>query len=287
MARADQRRQPLQHELDGIFEAGRLTASGRIGELDRLGSGSCLDGFCNEAGGQHLFQDDARTCEGEHRTGGWRVFRGRLQDAREHGCFRQRQRTCRLVEIAAGGSLDTVGAATEIDAVEIELENVLFRQAHLEPDGEQQLLELAPQGALGREKQVLGQLLGERRAALHVAAGAQVGEACPEQADGVEPPVIEEAAILGCNNCLDDVLRQQIERHELVVLPTFGQHAAIAGQDPHDRRRITLAQRHRIGKADRVIDQRQRQGAAANDGEDEQQGKAAAHETRHPAPLAG
>ena len=73
----------------------------------------------------------------------------------------------RLVEVEMRGAVDAEGAAAHIGAVEIELQDLVLGQPGLEPDREEGFLDLALDGALVVQEQVLGELLGDRRAALH------------------------------------------------------------------------------------------------------------------------
>ena len=86
-----------------------------------------------------------------------------------------------LAEIALRGGVDAIGACAEIDAVEIELENLGLGELALEPERQHQLLQLAREGALLGQEQVLGELLGDGRAALRYAAAAQVGDSGAQQ----------------------------------------------------------------------------------------------------------
>src|SRR5690606_32851240 len=106
----------------------------------------------------------------------------------------------RFSEITLGGSLDTIRAAAEVDAIEIKLEDLALAQADFEPERHHRLLELAAQGALGRKKEIFGELLGEGGAALHGAAGPKVRQRGPDEPDRIEAPVGEEAAILDGND---------------------------------------------------------------------------------------
>src|ERR1700689_4420462 len=90
--------------------------------------------------------------------------RRRLHETGQHGRFRQRQYARRLAEIALRRALDAIGAGTEIDAVEVEFENLRFGEFVLEPERQHDLLQLAGDGALLGEEQVLGELLGDGRA---------------------------------------------------------------------------------------------------------------------------
>jgi hypothetical protein len=95
-----------------------------------------------------------------------------------------------------GASLDAVGAGAEIDAVEIELEDFRLAELVLEPERQHRLLHLAPERALLGEKQILGELLGEGRAALRHAAVQQVGGGGAEKPDGIDAVMAEEAPVL-------------------------------------------------------------------------------------------
>ena len=63
--------------------------------------------------------------------------------------------------------LDAENAGAEIDAVEIEREDLVLGVARLQIEREHRFLHLALEGAAGIEEQILGQLLGQGRAALH------------------------------------------------------------------------------------------------------------------------
>src|SRR6516164_7741597 len=88
-------------------------------------------------------------------------------------------------------------AAGEIGAVEIELEDLVLGQPYLEPQREECFFDFALDGALVRQEQVLGQLLADRGATLHHAAGARVREHRAEQAGNVDAEMLVEAAVLG------------------------------------------------------------------------------------------
>ena len=115
-------------------------------------------------------------------------------------------------------AVDAEGAAAHIGAVEIELEDLVLGQARLEPDREERLVDLALDGALVAEEQVLRELLGDRRAALPHAAGLRVGDKRAEGAGDVDAEVIVEAAVLGGERRLDEIVGKVLERNRIVVL---------------------------------------------------------------------
>ncbi len=145
-----------------------------------------------------------------------REARRRLEQAREHRRFLQVHLAHRLVEVILRRGVDAVGAAAEIGAVEIKLEDFFFRQPRLQPHGEERLLHLALERALVVEEEVLRELLGDRRAALHHAAGARVGAERAEGAGEVDAEMLVEAAILGGEHRLDQMIGKFLQRHRVV-----------------------------------------------------------------------
>ena len=71
-----------------------------------------------------------------------------------------------LAEIVQGRSGHAVIAETEIDIVEVELENAILRKGEFDPQRQKRLANLALIGTLVRKQEVLGHLLRDRRRAL-------------------------------------------------------------------------------------------------------------------------
>ena len=149
--------------------------------------------------------------------------RGRLEKAGDQRGFGQADLAHRLAEVEQGGGLDAEGAAAEVGAVEIELQDLALGEARLEQEGEEHLLELARDRALRGQEQVLGELLADGRSALHHLVGAGILEQRAGGADEVDAEVLEEAAVLGGERGLDEVIGNLLERHRIVV-----QDAALA-----------------------------------------------------------
>ena len=76
--------------------------------------------------------------------------------------FGQRQLIKRLVEIIEGGRRHAIGAPAEEDFVQIELEDAFFADRFLDANREQCLADLSLERHLVGEKEVLGDLLGDR-----------------------------------------------------------------------------------------------------------------------------
>jgi hypothetical protein len=132
---------------------------------------------------------------GEHGLGAFfRAFRiavrrqprRRLDQARQHRGLRQRDVLGGFSEIALGRGLDAIGAGTEIDPVEVEFENLGLGMLALEPQRQFGFLQFPLQGAFLGQEQVLGELLGQRRAALRNATMQDIGDRRARNAERVD-----------------------------------------------------------------------------------------------------
>ena len=128
---------------------------------------------------------------------GRRQGRGCLEQARQHRGLGQRHVVRTLAEVAPRRRLHPVGAGAQIDPVQVEGEDLVLVEPGLEPDRQRQLLQLAAQRALGREVEVLGQLLRDRAAAGHHRAGPDIVDQGADQADRVDAEMVTEAPVLG------------------------------------------------------------------------------------------
>jgi hypothetical protein len=162
----------------------------------------------DDPGVLHLVQDDRGAGGGAFAFGDRGVAGGGLQQAGQKRGLPNRQVLGALVEIALRRRLDAIGAGAEIDAVQIEGEDLLLGELHLQPDGQHQLLHLAAHVLVGGQEQVLGQLLGQGRAALNDPPGAHVRHHGPAHADRIEAGVIVEAAILDGDEGGRHIVRQ-------------------------------------------------------------------------------
>ena len=87
------------------------------------------------------------------------IFCGRLEKASQHGGFRKRHIAHRFAEIELRRRFHPVIAATQIGAVEIELQDFLLRKARLDPQREESLVNLALDRALRTEEKIFCNLL--------------------------------------------------------------------------------------------------------------------------------
>ncbi len=160
-----------------------------------------------------------------------REFRRRLHQAGEHGGLGQGDVFRAMAEIFLRRRFDAIGAGAEIDAVEVELENLVFRIFVLQPDGEDRLLDFARERALLRQEQVLGELLGQRRAALHRPARC-VARQRPHNAEGIDAPMRIETAVLDRDERLRQIRRQISDAHRRAAdVAAVGEQRPVIGQN--------------------------------------------------------
>ena len=191
--------------------------------------------FGHEAGIDQIVEDDVGAGAGGGQVDVRRVFGRGLEQPGEHGGFRQSDVARRLVEVEMRRAIDAERAAAHIGAVEIQFQDLVLGKARLQPDRKEGFLHLALDGALVVQEQVLGQLLGDRRAALADAAGLRVGDERSSGAGDVDAEMIVEAAVLGGERRLDQIVRKILQRNRIIVLD-----AAVA-----DRVAVAVEKRNR------------------------------------------
>ena len=141
-----------------------------------------------------------------------------------------------FAEVALSGGFHAIGAGAEIDAVEIEIENLVLGELVLQPQRQHDLLKLAAIGALLRQEQVLGELLRQRGAALRNAAAHDVGNGGTRDADRIDTEMRMEAPVLDGDEGLRHVFRQVFHPGRNTAVATHRQNTTIRSGDL-DRRR--------------------------------------------------
>ncbi len=230
---------PLQAEIDGgagdddvvflalhqpldLFEGPVEKIVGRlaVAALDDLGGvhARAIDlALAHEAGFDHV----AQHLVGARARGGKvdvrRVAGGGLEHAGEHGRLGKVHLADRFVEIVLCRGLHPVRTAAEIGAIEIELEDLGLGVAILQIDRDQRLSDLSAQGPLRRQEHILGELLGERAAALHDLVVAGIGGERPEGAHDIDAEMFEETPVLGRERRLDHHVGDFFQRHRVVA----------------------------------------------------------------------
>ncbi len=143
------------------------------------------------------------------------------------------------------GGVDAIGAGAEIDAIQVELEDLVLGVFVLEPERQQRLLNLPGEGALVGEEEVLRELLGDGAAALDDVAGAEIGEGGARQPPGIDAEMAVEAPVLGGDHRRRQIARHVTEAQRLAEEVAIGGHErAVRGQERH--RGTPVGQRQRV-----------------------------------------
>ena len=146
-------------------------------------------------------------------------------------------------EVALRRGLGAEDAVAPLDHVEVELEDALLRQHRLQQHGDHRLLRLAHVALLGRQEQVLRELLRDRRAARHDAALFLVLLERFLDAVPVEPRVLDEFRVLGGDHRALELRRD----------PRVGHPRVAQGRRRIPASRFVHALRHEGGLARRVV----------------------------------
>src|SRR6516165_12137079 len=93
--------------------------------------------------------------------------------------------------------VDAVGAAAKINAVEIQLEDLVLAEITFQGERENGFLDLPPKAAVVGQEDVAGELLGNRRGRADPVTLEHRGCDRAANTDGVDPDVTAEAPILG------------------------------------------------------------------------------------------
>src|SRR5690606_34218221 len=123
--------------------------------------------------------------------------RRRGGEVREHGGFGGGGLGRRNAEIRARCGGKAVGAVPQVDLVHVELEDLVFGELGFDLEGEQQFVELARVGFLGRQVEVARHLHGDGAGALRLRHADQVGQAGAQHAHPVDAAVLVEIVVFG------------------------------------------------------------------------------------------
>src|SRR5262249_13214009 len=127
------------------------------------------------------------------------------------------------------------GAGTEIDPVEIHLQDLCLGELALEPQRQQRFLKLAVDRALLRQKEILGELLGDSRAALRDGTMQDVGDEGAPNAVRVDAVVVVEATVLDGDECLRHIARHFRQRQRRAGEIAAARERAVLHVDDLDR----------------------------------------------------
>ena len=169
----------------------------------------------------HLSEDEVAAADSFVRIEEGRIGDRALGQAGKQSRFSEVEIFGVLGEVILRGGLKAVHAAAEVDLVAVEGKDLLLGEGALDLDGKIGLLNFARGGALGGEKEVAGQLHGERGCALRAAMAADVVPGGTGDAKDVDAPVRFEALVFDRDHGLAQ------NRREVVVVDHF---AALQGE---------------------------------------------------------
>src|SRR3954447_24729325 len=107
-------------------------------------------------------------------VGPWRQRRRRTREAGNQRTLGEVQRFRRAIEQMSRHRFDTVDAAAEVDAIQIQLEDLLLGERRVDHDGERRLADLASVGLLIRQEQRARELLSQCAATLYSSSRSHI-----------------------------------------------------------------------------------------------------------------
>ena len=159
--------------------------------------------------------------------------RRRFGQRRQIRGFRDREFVDRLVEIDQRRRRDAVGAEAEIDFIEIEFEDTVLRIGALDAHRQQGFLDLAGEGDLVGQQEVLCDLLGDGRRTLRPAVGAvvlRIQHGRARHAGEVDAAMLVEVLVFGREERVDDEFRHRLDRQiEPALLGILAEQRAVGG----------------------------------------------------------
>ncbi len=114
--------------------------------------------------------------------------------------------------------LDAVHPGAQVDAVQVELEDLFLGELRFDQQRDPALLDLAGEGLHVREEDRAGELLGQGAAALHPRPAADVAHHRAAETDRIDSRMIVEAAILDRDDRVLQIDRDFVERDVMALL---------------------------------------------------------------------
>ncbi len=221
----------------------------------------------------HAPQDIKLTGAGPLGVGNRVVGRRRLRETGEHGGLRHIDLGQRFAEVDLGRCGKAVGALTEEDLVDVELQDLILGQIRLDLIGKQDLAKFASERSLTGEEEVPCDLHRNRAGALLRPAG-QVSQRCAQDRDVVDPAVLIKPLVFRCENRLPHDFRDVPDLdHRPALLPELPEQLPFGRDDPE--RDLGLVAGERLKRGQSGIKQGKHEGneQAANHRQAKQDGR--------------
>jgi hypothetical protein len=192
----------------------------------------------NETDGGHAIEHIPLPADRGLRPTQWIGTARRLRQPGEQRGLSERETADIFPEQRLRGGSDAVGAGAEVDVIEVEIEDLVFRELRFELDREDELLCFALEGALRRQEQLFDDLLRDRAGALHNFAVLPVGQHGASDAHQIDPAMLIELGILCGQEGRADVIRDLVDGHQIAPLHVeFPDLRPISGIHPRGGRR--------------------------------------------------
>ncbi len=201
---------------------------------------------------QHAMKDVVPPRHRLHRMEDRAVRHRRADESRDRRRLRNRQLLRVLAEVEPRRRFDAVGAVPEVHLIRVELEDLVLREVLLDVDRQEHLVDLAAKALLGREEDLLGELLRQRRRPFDLLAGDEVLQAGAEDRFRIDAAVVVEVGILGGDDGVDQGGRHVALRyHDPLLNRVLRERDPLPVVDPRDDGRLVvleiLHQRHAHG----------------------------------------
>src|SRR3989449_11276419 len=164
-----------------------------------------------EQGVQELAEAGPGLAEGK----GALVLNGSVDQRNQERHLGRRQSLRLPAEVGTGGGPKAEETRAPLNDVQVDLEDAVLAEGRLQQQRERQLLELPPEALLGRQEQVLGELLRDRRSAARGAAPGPVGQKRRGHLSKVDAGMGVEAGILAQKERAQKERRHRGERDEV------------------------------------------------------------------------
>ena len=169
----------------------------------------------------------------------------------------------------------------EVHLIRVELEDLIFGEVFLDVDCQQRFVRFAPPTFLGREEDLLRQLLRQRRCAFFFSSGDRVFQQRANDRLRIDSAVVIEVRILGRDDRADQMRRHVAFRDDNPFLNrVLGEADAVAIVDVCDDRGRVVLERFHDRHPDRVREYESRRNAEPEKEKNDEEAGAAARRRR-------
>jgi len=237
----------LAHGFSHVFGVQDVLV-GRGPQVQRFGFGGLGLRRRDEAVVFHALDDVELTRSGTFGVGERVIGRRRFGQAGEHGGFGNRDVLERFAEVGFGGRGKTIGPVAQEDLVHVDLQDLVLGEHVLEFVGQQDLVDLAGVGLLGRQVHIARHLHGDGRGALTLHA-ADVGNAGAQDAQIVHATVLVEASVFDGEHGILHDLGDLVDRGQVAAFfAKLAHQHAIGGVDPQRQLGPVVGQVRDVGQ---------------------------------------